>query len=219
MPGSLDRASLAPWPAVVIAVVTVMFLILPLTVAALILIGLGPHAGVAARPPAVALPRLAPPPGLIGPTFRRPELWQTGHPWLRLAAALGATAISLGLGIPSALSLVRRPLPGARTPTSPLLRLLIGPLVVGSVGCALLVGQISPNQGVTGQIATHAFASLPLVILILVATLRSRGEPLECVAASLGASPLEVFRRVTLPSIAVGVLASALLVFATSLRM
>src|SRR5450830_1638185 len=57
---------------------------------------------------------------------------------------------------------------------------------------------------------------VPVVIITVSATLQGFNHNLVRAAASLGASPLTAFRRVTLPLIAPGVISGALFAFATS---
>ncbi len=57
---------------------------------------------------------------------------------------------------------------------------------------------------------------VPFVIITVSATLQGFNQNLVRAAASLGASPLTAFRRVTLPLIAPGVISGALFAFATS---
>jgi putative spermidine/putrescine transport system permease protein len=57
---------------------------------------------------------------------------------------------------------------------------------------------------------------VPFVIITVSATLQGFNHNLVRAAASLGASPLTAFRRVTLPLIAPGVISGALFAFSTS---
>lgn len=65
-------------------------------------------------------------------------------------------------------------------------------------------------------IVVHAVLGVPFVIITVSATLQGFNHNLKRAAASLGASPLTAFRRVTLPLIAPGVISGALFAFATS---
>ena len=62
----------------------------------------------------------------------------------------------------------------------------------------------------------HVALSLPYVIIVVGARLSTFGPELEEAAATLGASPWQVLRKVTLPMIAPGVVAAALFAFAIS---
>src|SRR3990167_8623245 len=67
-----------------------------------------------------------------------------------------------------------------------------------------------------GLSLVHAVLGVPFVIITVSATLQGFNYNLVRAAASLGASPLTEFRRVTLPLIAPGVISGALFAFATS---
>jgi molybdate transport system permease protein len=66
-------------------------------------------------------------------------------------------------------------------------------------------------------VLAQTFVSLPFLVVSLEGALRSAGQRFEVVAASLGASPTTVFRRVTLPLVLPGLASGATLAFARSL--
>ncbi|MBL8582644.1 MAG: ABC transporter permease [Rhizobiaceae bacterium] len=72
------------------------------------------------------------------------------------------------------------------------------------------------GRGLHAMLLAHVALSLPYVIVIVGARLQSFGTDLEEAAATLGASPLQTFFRVTLPTIAPGVMAAALFAFGIS---
>ena len=63
----------------------------------------------------------------------------------------------------------------------------------------------------------QAFVSLPFLVVALEGTLRTAGQRYEVVAATLGARPTLVLRRVTLPLVLPGLLSGTVLAFARSL--
>ncbi|MHA1963821.1 MAG: ABC transporter permease [Candidatus Thorarchaeota archaeon] len=67
--------------------------------------------------------------------------------------------------------------------------------------------------GVPGIILAHTFYNVPLVLLMVSASLERLNPELEESAEILGASPLQRFRRITLPHIVPSILASAVLTF------
>ena len=69
----------------------------------------------------------------------------------------------------------------------------------------------------TAVILAQTFVALPFLVLSLEGALRSAGERYESVAATLGARPSTVLRRVTLPLILPGLLSGAILSFARAL--
>jgi putative spermidine/putrescine transport system permease protein len=62
----------------------------------------------------------------------------------------------------------------------------------------------------------HTVLALPVVVIIITATLQGFDLRFELAALSLGASRLVALRRVTLPLIAPGVVSAALFAFLTS---
>ncbi len=63
----------------------------------------------------------------------------------------------------------------------------------------------------------QVFVSMPFLVLAVEGALRGIDRRLEVAAATLGASRFTVFRRITLPLVAPGIAAGALLCFTRSL--
>ena len=149
--------------------------------------------------------------------------------WLSLRTSSVSTLLCLVLGVPMALVLARRRFPGQATLRSLVLLPLVLPPVVG--GLALLYtfgrrGLLGGFLDVIGlQIAfstiavvmAQTFVALPFLVVSLEGSLRTAGQRYEVVAASLGAGPTTVFRRITLPLVLPGLLSGAVLSFARSL--
>ena len=72
------------------------------------------------------------------------------------------------------------------------------------------------GRGLHAILLGHVALSLPYVIVVVGARLASFGPELEEAAATLGASPVQTFFRVTLPVLAPGIIAAALFAFAVS---
>jgi molybdate transport system permease protein len=66
-------------------------------------------------------------------------------------------------------------------------------------------------------VLAQTFVSLPFLVVALEGALRTAGERYDVVAASLGAAPTTVLRRVTLPLVLPGLASGAVLAFARSL--
>jgi putative spermidine/putrescine transport system permease protein len=64
-----------------------------------------------------------------------------------------------------------------------------------------------------GLAAAHAIGGIPIVVVIVAAALQGVDPKLEQAASVHGASPLTVFRTVTLPAIAPGLAAAAFFAF------
>ena len=72
------------------------------------------------------------------------------------------------------------------------------------------------GRGLHAILLGHVALSLPYVIVVVGAQLKNYGPQLEEAAATLGASPVEAFWRVSLPLIAPGIAAAAAFTFAVS---
>ena len=148
---------------------------------------------------------------------------------LSLATGLVSTALCLLLGVPLALVLARSA-QWAAVPRRLLRALITVPLVlppvVGGVALLLLLGR----RGLIGQwlpftipftpiavIIAQTFVAMPFLVLAVEGALRASDRRFELAAATLGASRWTVFRRVTLPLVAPGISAGALLAFTRSL--
>lgn len=148
---------------------------------------------------------------------------------LSLVTATIATVVCVVLGIPLAMLIARSPtwLAGVlRTLTT--LPLVLPPLVGGIALLALLgrnglLGGVLTLMGLripfttAAVVIAQAFVALPFLVISVEGSLRSIDSGHERVAASLGASRLTVFRRVTLPLAAPGILAGTVLCFARAL--
>lgn len=130
--------------------------------------------------------------------------------------AIANTAIATTLGTLSALALGRYRFRG-RT----LLRLLLLPPITIPwliIGTAMLVFFFwtGIGRGLHAVLLGHVALSLPYVVVVVGARLASFGPELEEAAATLGATPIQTFLRVTLPVLAPGIIAAALFAFAVS---
>jgi molybdate transport system permease protein len=63
----------------------------------------------------------------------------------------------------------------------------------------------------------QTFVALPFLVLSVEGALRTAGRHYEAIAATLGASPGTVLRRITLPLVLPGIVAGAVLAFARAL--
>ncbi len=130
--------------------------------------------------------------------------------------ALANTAIATTLGTMAALAFARYRFRG-RT----VMQLLLFPPVAIPwliIGTSMLVFFFwtGIGRGLHAMLLGHVALSLPYVIIVVGARLASIGVELEEAAVILGATPLQVFFRVSLPLMAPGVVAAALFAFAIS---
>jgi molybdate transport system permease protein len=149
---------------------------------------------------------------------------------LSLECASAATAVSLVLGVPLAWVLARVRIPGMGLLRALVMLPLVLPPVVGGVALLLAFGRngvlgryLDQWFGVTlpfttpGVIVAETFVAMPFLVVTVEGALRSADQGLEEAAASLGASRLTVFRRVTLPLIGPSLIAGAVLCWARAL--
>lgn len=151
---------------------------------------------------------------------------------LSLLTAGLSTIACLVLGIPLAVLLshsVDWPVVPRRLLRTAITVPLVLPPVVGGIALLLLlgrrgvVGQWLAEVGITIPFTTGAvviaqtFVAMPFLVFAVEGALRSADRRSELAAATLGASPAQVFRLVTLPLVAPGVAAGAVLCFTRAL--
>ncbi|MET3960982.1 molybdate transport system permease protein [Marmoricola sp. OAE513] len=149
--------------------------------------------------------------------------------WLSLQTSAASTVLCVLLGVPMAVVLARTDFPGQNLARSVVLLPLVLPPVVGGLallytfgrrgllGHALEVMDVRIAFSTIAVVLAQTFVALPFLVVSLEGTLRSAGTRYEAVAASLGAGPGTVFRRVTLPMVLPGLLAGAVLSFARAM--
>ncbi len=147
--------------------------------------------------------------------FDIPDL--TGAMVNSLELATLSTLISLVLGVPLALALARYRFRGSGAVNSVILIDIAAPSVV--VGASLLAFFITLNvaRGLGTILVAHVAFNVAYVVVIVGARAVSLDSSIEKAAADLGADPWTAFRTVTLPLLAPGIVAAALLAFAMSI--
>ncbi len=149
---------------------------------------------------------------------------------LSLESASAATAASLVLGVPLAWVLARVRLPGIGALRALVTVPLVLPPVVGGVALLLAFGRngvlgahladwfgLSLPFTQLGVIVAETFVAMPFLVVTVEGALRSSDLGLEEAAATLGASRINIFRRVTLPLIGPSLLAGSVLCWARAL--
>jgi molybdate transport system permease protein len=149
--------------------------------------------------------------------------------WLSLRTSVASTALCILLGVPLSTVLARTSFRGQGLVRSlVLLPLVLPPVVSGlallyTFGRRGLLGQSLDLVGIQIPFTTLAvvmaqtFVALPFLVISLEGALRTSGTRYEAVAATLGARPTTVFRRVTLPLVGPGLLSGSVLAFARCL--
>ncbi|WP_312181201.1 ABC transporter permease [Arthrobacter sp.] len=148
---------------------------------------------------------------------------------LSLRTATVSTLLCILLGVPLALALARLRFPGKRLVRALVLLPLVLPPVVsgiallytfgrqGLLGGALEVLGVQIAFSTAAVILAQTFVALPFLVLSLEGALRTAGTRYEAVAATLGAGPGTVLRRVTVPLVLPGLASGAVLSFARCL--
>jgi sulfate transport system permease protein len=148
---------------------------------------------------------------------------------ITLIVAVSAVILNTIFGVVVSLLLVRREFPGKRVLNLLIdLPLAISPVVVG-LALILVYGRLTPigewfgDRGIDimyalpAMVMATAFVSLPLVVREVVPVLEEIGTEQEQAASTLGASALQTFRRITLPSIRWALMYGIILTLARSL--
>ena len=133
-----------------------------------------------------------------------------------LIIGVSATVLATALGTLAALGLTNPAMPARRFVTGLLISPMITPVIISATGMFFFYSRIGLAQTHLGLILAHATLGIPFVVITVTAALASYDRNLNRAAASLGASPFAVVRRVQLPLIAPGVISGALFAFATS---
>ena len=149
---------------------------------------------------------------------------------LSLISSIAATVLSAIVGIPLAIVLARSDFPGRSLVRGLVLLPLVLPPVVG--GAALLfalgrrgviggpladlTGLVLPFSTV-GVVLAATFVSMPFMVLTVEGSLRNLDERYEGAAASLGATPWTVLRRVTIPMVFPSLISASVLTWARAL--
>ncbi|MEH1122922.1 ABC transporter permease [Micromonospora sp. CPCC 206061] len=203
MPARAGRR--VPAPLLIPAGLGLLFLVLPL-------------AGLLIRAPWATLPQRLTEPGVL--TALR----------LSLLTATLATVLCLILGVPLAWLLARVEFPGRRLVRALVTVPLVLPPVVGGVALLLVFGRrglvgewLDSTFGVTlpftttGVVLAEAFVAMPFLVIAVEGALRGADTRYEEAAATLGAGRWTTFTHVTLPLVAPGVAAGAVLCWARAL--
>jgi molybdate transport system permease protein len=149
---------------------------------------------------------------------------------LSLETATLATVASVVLGVPLAWLLARVEFPGRRVVRALVTVPLVLPPVVGGVALLLVFGRkgllgtwLDNAFGITlpfttpGVVVAEAFVAMPFLIIAVEGALRGADTRYEEAAATLGAGRWTTFRRVTVPLVAPGIAAGAVLCWARAL--
>jgi molybdate transport system permease protein len=177
-----------------------------------------PLVGLLVRAPWSTLPQRLTEPGVL--TALR----------LSLQTATIATGVCVVAGVPLAWLLARVEFPGRRVVRALVTVPLVLPPVVGGVALLLVFGRrgllgewldrafgITLPFTTTGVVIAEAFVAMPFLIIAVEGALRGADSRYEEAAATLGARRWTTFTHVTLPLVAPGIAAGAVLCWARAL--
>ena len=149
---------------------------------------------------------------------------------LSLLTATLATLVCLLLGVPLAWLLARARFPGRRLVRALVTVPLVLPPVVGGVALLLVFGRRGLVGGwldstfgfslpftTTGVVVAEAFVAMPFLVISVEGALRGADARYEEAAATLGAGRWITFAHVTMPLVAPGIAAGAVLCWARAL--
>lgn len=193
------------WPLTLYCLLVMAFLVLPLLV--VIALSFSPSRFFVFPPTGVSL-------RWYGELISAPK-WRDAA-LNSLIVGLGASLVSTTLGLLAAWGLSETRSRWAGLVTGWLVLPMGVPIVVVAVASFITYSQYGLASTRLGLILAHAALGLPFVTIAVTATLRGFNRNLVRAAESLGASPLQAFRTVTMPVVMPGILTGAIFAFAVS---
>jgi len=134
-----------------------------------------------------------------------------------LVVGLVSTAAATALGTLLALALERHRFRGRRALEAGITLPIVTPEIVVGISLLTMFAALQVPLGMTTVIAAHIAFNVSFVVVVVRARLAGMDPSLEEAALTLGADEWRTVRRVTLPLLAPGIAAAALLAFTMSL--
>jgi thiamine transport system permease protein len=148
--------------------------------------------------------------GLDGAAAGRVSTWEIA--WFTLWQAAASTGLTIVAGLVPAYVIARYRFPGRRVLLGLLTAVFVLPTVV--MGAAVLaLFPSSVERGIWAILTAHVAFNLAVVVRTVGAVWQHLPPDLEAAAATLGASPWQVAREITLPLLRPAILAAASIVF------
>lgn len=133
-----------------------------------------------------------------------------------LVLAAIVTVLSIAIALPASYVIVRK----RSVFTDILFNVFTAPLLLPTIVLGLAILIVFASMGFLGNFyglaLAHMTVTLPYALRVLTTALAGLNLTVEEAAASLGAKPLTVFRRITLPAMTPGMVAAAALCFLVS---
>jgi ABC-type spermidine/putrescine transport system permease subunit II len=159
-----------------------------------------------------------PPPGL---SLQWYEAYFKSDAWVSatfqsFGVAIATALVSLAIGSAAALALVRGSPRMRRVGYQLLLAPLIVPVIISAVALYFLFARLQLVNTSIALVIAHSIGAVPLVVLIVAASLQAQNIRLEHAAASLGASRIVTIWRIVLPPIRPGLIVAGFFAFLAS---
>jgi len=136
--------------------------------------------------------------------------------WLSVRVAALTMVLATGLGTLAALGLARGRFRGRGLLYGLVLSPMIIPVIITAIAIYFLFARWELTGTLAGLALAHTVLAIPIVVVIVSATLQGVDPNLEHAAMNLGANRLRTFWRVTLPIIRPGVISAAIFAFIVS---
>lgn len=150
--------------------------------------------------------------------------------WLSTVSSLVAAFLSVVFGVPLAWLLARVEFRGRDVVRALVTLPMVLPPVVGGTALLLALGRrgivgepVNDATGfllpfsIWGVVVANTFVAMPFLVITVEGALRNLDPRFETAAATLGASPLTVFAKITIPAILPALRAGAVIAWARSL--
>ncbi|PWC13447.1 ABC transporter permease [Brenneria corticis] len=136
--------------------------------------------------------------------------------WLSFRIAIMSTLLAMLLSLLLALALVRYRFSGKKIIYVLVLLPLIVPNIIAALSLFFFFSSVDIFNSISAIIIGHTIISLPIATIIISSTLQGIDSQLEYSAMSLGAGNFTVFRRITFPLAAPGMISAAIFSFLSS---
>jgi putative spermidine/putrescine transport system permease protein len=135
---------------------------------------------------------------------------------LSLRVALLVSLVSVCLGTPGALALVRGKFKGLGTVNAFVLSPMIVPPIIIAVGIYFFFAKLRIIGTEVSLVMAHSILAIPFVVINVSAMLKGLNQNIEQAALNLGANRFQAFFYITLPIIRPGIVSGGILAFITS---
>lgn len=135
-----------------------------------------------------------------------------------LRVALIASFVAVVLGVVSGIALGQSGVRWRGAFNALFLAPLSVPVIVFSIGLLFFLGTLNLLRSTSGLVLAHVVLTFPYTVRMISASISRGLQRLEQAASVLGATPWQVFWRVTLPSLRSGIVGAFLFAFLVSLN-